>query len=366
MLPADAAAALRFSTPMRATSVISGADDTPSKKAARSRLMNAMLPRLFTAADDLFTHLGSESADDEIWEAEREGFKAAFDAYRPFFVARVSDPFVDPNFVVETMKLQPASPMWHTALRTLLVANLTLLLDDISSMQQQDDPLPLLNAWDSAFPDLFDPDSTKQEAEDFVERALMVRTQLTILTLLKLQAGSHSSFHPREEVAKIWCGGSVSAEAVETFLGDNRDAQDALQLRPLIKGPGAGSDADTLAKDRNMTRFASICKILPSTLIEGPSLDLSQFHGTYPSFEDFVASLRDFVVACFKRVKISLQQSALARDSLVPLAASASEASSRVDAQIRSQLETEAMAHAFDGGESGYVGYFRFVTATLC
>ncbi|KXX82628.1 hypothetical protein MMYC01_200804 [Madurella mycetomatis] len=347
--PQKAVTASAFGTPARATSIISELDDTPSRKAARSRLMESMLPRLFTASDDLFAHLCEDPVDAEMWEAERGGFKDAFDAYRARYVPDISNPVVDPAYVADTMRLLRGSPMWHSVFRTVSAANLTSLLDEISSIHQQD-PLPLLQAWDSVFPDFFvreDPDSNDDEINDFIEQVLTIRTQLSIFTLQKLQTESPAPFHAREHVAKIWCDGNVSVEAVEAFLADNNDA---LQLKPIITG--VGLDAHNLARDRTVTRFTSICKILPNTPVGGHTLDLGQIYETYP-FEEFVVNLRDFVKRYFKRIKTSLQQGSASRDSLLPFAASASEASSRVDSQIRSQLETDAMAHAFDRAEPG-------------
>ena len=315
--------------------------------------MNSMLMRLFTASDDLVNQLCSDPADAEIWEAERTGFKVVFEPYRSHFLRDAVDPVVDPDFVTDSMRLGRATEMWDKAVRVVSAANLASLLYEITPIGHSD-PLPLLQSWDPVFPDFFigaPSDNDLEMTEQVIEQVLMIRTHLSIFTLERLQRDAPVPFHPIEQVARIWCDGHVSVEAVEAFLGGNTDA---LQLKPIAR---AESEAAGLARDRNATRFLSICSMLPNQLVEGYGLDLSPVHETYP-LEEFVDNLRAFAKTCFARIKTLLLQepSAAARDAF--LAFAASNAASRAESQMRSQLEAESMAHAFDRGESRYVGYF--------
>ena len=316
--------------------------------------MNSMLMRFFTASDDLVNQLCSDLVDAEMWETGRTGFKGAFDTYRSHFLRDATDPVVDPDFVTDSMRLGRATEMWDKAVRVVSAANLASLLYEITPIGHED-PLPLLQSWDPVFPDFFigapSDNNDNEMNEQVIEQILMIRTQLSIFTLQKLQGDTSVPFHPIEQVAKIWCDGHVSVEAVEAFLGGNTDA---LQLKPIAR---AESEAAALARDRNATRFLSICSMLPSQLVEGYGLDLSPLHETYP-LEEFVDNLRGFARTCFARIKTLLleEPSAAARDAF--LAFAASNAASRAESQMRSQLEAESMAHAFDRGESRYVGYF--------
>lgn len=334
-----------FSTPVRGGSVLSSqADETPSRRVASARLMNVMLRRLFTASDDLFTHLYTDREDPEMWDAERDGFKKAFDAYRNHYVPDESNPFVSPTFVVDTLRFARTSSSEDDMLKIVSAANLTSLLDEITPIHQEI-LLPLLQGWDSMFPENFVDSNDRWTNEQIIEQALMIRTHLSIFTLQKLQRESPSPFHPFEQVSKIWCDGDVSVADVEAFLRNNNDA---LQLKPIT---AADSDAAALARDRTSTRFKSLCTMLPHYAVERFNLDLGQIFETFP-FEDFVDNLRTFVRTYFTSIKASLQQGSLdGRDQSLPLASS--DATSRVDSQIRSQLETEAMAHTFDRAESG-------------
>ncbi len=306
--------------------------------------MSSMLMRFFTASDDLVNQLCSNVDDAEMWEELRTGYKGAFDTYRSHFLRNTTDPLVDPDFVIDSMRLVRGTEMYDKVVRVVSAANLASILFEITPIGH-DDLLPLLQAWDPVFPDFFigaPSDSNDIEMnEQAIEQDLMIRTQLVIFTLLKLQRDATVPFHPIEEVAKIWCDGHVSVEAVEAFLGGNTDA---LQLKPIVR---AESEAAALARERNATRFLSICSMLPSQLVEGYSLDLSSLHETYP-LEEFVNNLGNFAKTCFARIKTLVLQepSAAARDAF--LAFAASNAASRA----------EPMAHAFDRGESRYVGYF--------
>lgn len=341
-----------FGTPIRAASTIaSEIDETPSRKVGRAKLMNRMLPRLFTASDELFTHLCTDTADPEMWEIERRGFKNIFDVYRAHYVPDISNPVVDPNFVVNTMRFDAASSLSNSVFKIVSAANLTSLLDEISPIHQLD-LLPLLQGWDSTFPEYFVPEdfdnNDSSTNEQIIEQALMIRTQLSIFTLRKLQE-SATPFHPYEQVAKIWCDGDVSVEAVEAFLAGNKDA---LQLKPIPAMEH--SEAASLARERNDRRFVSLCTMLRNQPVLGFNLDLSDIDQNYP-FDEFVDNLRTFVRTCFGKIKASLQQGSSASQN--PLALPPSEGTSRADSQIRSQLENEAMAHGFDRAESGYVKF---------
>lgn len=338
----------RFGTPQRAESIISYETvDTPGRKAARARLMKAMLPRFFVASDDFFEHLCKDPVDVEIWEAERQGFKDAFNAYRKHFVSDITEPIVDHNFVLDTMKLERSAPSFSNAFNIISAANLVSLLDDIS-VTDPEDFLPLLQEWDSVFPEFFvSPESgnnDRETNEQIIDQVLMIRTQLSIFTLRYCKNNSQAPFHPLEQIAKIWCDGDASAEAIEA-LANNKDA---VQLKPIA---AADAEAASLARERNFTRFNSLCKMLPKEPIQGDNLDLAEFYQLYP-VEEFVQNLRAFVTTSFTHIRTALTQAPWAgRDVASSLAPS--DAASRVGSQIRSQLETDAMAHPFDRADSG-------------
>ncbi|KAK4154891.1 hypothetical protein C8A00DRAFT_14048 [Chaetomidium leptoderma] len=341
--------ALASGTPGRAFSVgSSSVPDTPSREAARAKLMSFMLSRLFTASDDLFTHLCTELVDAEMWEAELKGYKDAFEVYRAQYVEKNSDPTVDPDYVTATMRVDRASPLWDRVFRVVSAANLALLLEEITIMDDQQDLLPRLQEWDKVFPRFFVGGSSdnKDNAmnEQIIEQILMIRTQRTIFELQALQK-SLAPFHPIAQVAEIWCAGDVSVEAVTAFLEDNKDA---LQLKPISR-PDA--EAAALASERNYNRFVSICNQLPKQLVQGDTLDLSQLHDLF-SLEDGLQNLRTFVKNCFTEIKRLLQQGpSTGGDASFSFAAS--DATSRAGSQIRSQLETDAMAHPFGRTEPG-------------
>lgn len=310
--------------------------------------MAGMLSRLLTASDDLFTQLCAGQENPEMWEMERQGYKTAFDAYRSHFVLDASSPVVDAGFVADSMRLDRSSEAAARVFRIMSAANLASFLDEITRIDHQDlrDLLPLLQEWDAVFPDSFlgAPSDTigNEMSGAIIEHILMIRTQLSIFTLEKLKSEqlkseNPTSFHPLECVASIWCDGDVSADMVHAFLDNNKDG---LQLKPILE---ADSDEANLASDRSATRFDSICKLLPNEPVDGNNLDLSQLHNNFP-LDEFLANLRTtFVTECFARVRTLIQQSPGAGFS----AAGPSGDTSRADSQIRSQLETEAMAHSF-------------------
>lgn len=334
-----------FGASVRGSSVASSrAADTPSKIAGRTRLMAGMLPRLLAASEDLFAQLCAGQEDPEMWEVERQGYKAPFDAYRSHFVLDVSSPVVDAGFVADSMRLDRSSEEAARVFRIMSAANLASLLDEITQIDAHRDVLdllPLFQEWDAVFPDSFlgAPSDTigNDMSGEIIEHILMIRTQLSIFTLEKLKTDSTTSFHPLECVARIWCDGDVSGDMVHAFLSNNKDG---LQLKPILD---ADSEAATLAGDRAATRFDSICKMLPNEQVDGYNLDLTPIHELYP-LDEFLANLRtSFITECFARIRTLLHQGSGAGFAVL----GPSGGSSRADSQIRSQLETESLAHPF-------------------
>ncbi|KAK3900863.1 hypothetical protein C8A05DRAFT_16878 [Staphylotrichum tortipilum] len=343
---------------VRGSSVASSrADDTPGRREARANLMTRMLPRLLDASDDLFSQLCAGQENPEVWEMERQGYKAAFDAYRSPFVLDASSPVVNAGFVADSMRLDRSSEDAARVFRIMSAANLTSLLDEITRIDHRD-MLPLFQEWDSVFPDSFlgAPSDTigNEMSGAIIEHILMIRTQLSIFTLEKLKADSPTPFHPLECVARIWCDGEVSGDMVHAFLSNNKDG---LQLKPILD---ADSEAANMASDRSATRFDAICKMLPDQPVEPSDLDLSQINDAFP-LDEFLANLRTmFVTECFARIRALIQQGHGAGFS----ALGPSGASSRADSQIRSQLETDAMAHSFGQTEAG-VPHVSYNTSSL-
>jgi hypothetical protein len=317
--------------------------------------MNVMLGRFFNASEDLFNHLCSSSADPEIWEIEHGGYKKAFDTYRSYYLADIADPAVDPIFVADTMGVDRASPLWQKVVRIVSAGNITSFLDDVRTIHQQPDPLPLFQEWDSTFAAFFDygdPDvrygATNKELA--IEHALTIRTLLSIFTLDKFQRDSPTPFQPLTQLVRIWCDGDMSVEDVQAVIDENRKHD--LQLRPL-----APSDfgAATFARDRSEYRFCCMWGDLQKLAGES-NINFHNLYATYATVEEFQRHVQDFVQRSFDRVKASLQQGlSVGQDSA--LAVAPSDGTSRADSQIRSQLETDAVAHGFGGAEPGYVSY---------
>ncbi|KAK4133381.1 hypothetical protein BT67DRAFT_442829 [Trichocladium antarcticum] len=332
---------------MRGNSVLSSqAEETPGQKAVRARMMNTMLPRLFDASDDLFSHLLTDQEDLEMWDVERDSLRKPFDDYRNNYVSDESNPFVDPMFVISALRSARAPPSESTILKIVSAANLTSLLDEITPINDEI-LLPLLQGLDSMFPKLSI--SEGPDGNDFgrnqqiIDQALMIRTQLSILTLDTLQRESPTPFHPVEQVAKIWCDGDVPIEVVDAFV---RNENDAIPLKPIAT---AGSGLATLAKNRSGITFRAICSNLHYNPTEG--FDLGPVRREF-DFGDFVENLRAFVEKSFAAIRVSLRpESSVRRDQ--PLLLAPSDATSRVDSQIRSQLEADASVYTFDRAESG-------------
>jgi hypothetical protein len=316
--------------------------------------MNVMLERFFNASEDLFSHLCTNSADPEMWDIEHGGYKKAFDTYRSYYIADIADPAVDPTFVADTMGIDRASPLWQKVVRIVSAGNITSFLDDVRTIHQQPDPLPLLQEWDSTFAGFFDygdPDvDLGARMKDLaIEHALTVRTLLSIFTLEKLQRDSPTLFQPLPQLFRIWCDGDMSIEDVQAAVEHNRAA---LPLRPLAPSD-FGSAA--FARDRSQYRFGGLWNDLQKVAGES-HIDFHNLYAAYATVDEFQDNVRDFVKRSFDRLRVSLQQGpSVGRDFALALAPS--DGTSRADSQIRSQLETEAVAHGFGGAEAGYVSY---------
>ncbi|AEO65042.1 uncharacterized protein THITE_2111580 [Thermothielavioides terrestris NRRL 8126] len=340
-----------------ASAASSEGDSAPSRNLDRVRRMEQMLPRLFAASENLFSHLCSDQGDAEIWEIDRIGFRGAFAAYLAHYPpvsgngVGNGNPVIDLARVANDMQIDQASLSWKPIFRTILAANLASLLDDITPIDRQD-LLPVLQKWDSHFLDgIVGDDLSNWDVEmkkKIIEQVLMIRIQLSIFTLQSLQRSSHTPFHPYEQIARIWCTGDVSAEAVESFLGDD---QDALQLRPVMRADPADAELEKIARDAATLRFTSLCRMLPNEVVVGFDHDISDIHETTYTIGEFEDGLRGFARLCFAENKAAMQQGpSNGRHASLPFAPS--DASSRADSQIRSQLESDALAHQFSQVES--------------
>jgi hypothetical protein len=329
-----------LATPGRAASVVSNVTDTPAKKKARANLISRNLPRLFTAAEDLFNALGSPQEELEAWEDERTFYKKLLDVVRSSFVASASDLVVVPSFVTEAMGVDQNSPLFYKALRIVTATNLATLLNDITPVNAQS-LLPLLQVLDKAFFECFVADipitAENQIYEQILEQAIMIRTQLSIQTLKKLRTDSPVSFSPHAELAKIWCEGEPSVDAIKLFLANNPDA---VQIRPIEPDTPSAARADEW--DRASTRFRALCGLVPGDVINGYNLDLTQLEEEF-SLDGFIASLRAWTNQTFARIKRQLLESEAAP--------------SDADSQIRSQLETESLMHGYNREASRYVPF---------
>ncbi|KAL1838874.1 hypothetical protein VTJ49DRAFT_2098 [Mycothermus thermophilus] len=321
----------------RAASVVSSVTDTPAKKKARANLIPRRLPRLFAAADELATHLGSPQGEPAVWEEERAELKRVLDATRSTFVASISDPVVLPSFVTEVMGVEQGSPQWYKALRIVTITNLVTLLNDITPANPQG-LFPLLQEWDATFHECFvagiQSTGDSQLEERAYDQLYWIRSHRSIFTLQKLRTDSPVSFHPRAELAKIWCEGDISLEAIRAFLDNDSDA---LQLRAIAD---AGSEVAAMFNGKAATRIRSFCNMLPNEVVDGNSLDLTELEYNFP-FDSFIEDLRAFATDSFVRIKNQLLQSD-------PSLFAASDAASGTDSQIRSQLEADSQAQAYN------------------
>ncbi|KAK4102709.1 hypothetical protein N658DRAFT_494745 [Parathielavia hyrcaniae] len=333
----------------RASSMVSsGVPDTSSQKAAKAKLMQVMLPRTSTATGDLFDHLCSNSAHDEMWEAVYGGFKKVFNTYRSYYLVDVVDPVLDPAFVTGTMGIDRASPKWQMVVRIVSAVNIAAFLDDARTFDQLRDPLPVLQEWDSTFSTFFtygEPDEAfgATMREQVIEHALMIRTLLSIFTLEKFQRESPTGFEPLPQLMRIWLDGDMSVDDVQAAVDHKREL---LQLKPL-----APSDfgAAAFARERSGTRFGSMWLELQKQAGQ-PSLNLGELYEQYPQ-DEFLDNVQDFVKKSFGRIKVLLHQgTSPARDPALPFAP---DGNPRADSQIRSQLEADAMAHSYGGAEPG-------------
>ncbi|KAK4166606.1 hypothetical protein QBC43DRAFT_298293 [Cladorrhinum sp. PSN259] len=317
----------------RLSSVFSAANDTPTKRASRVRKMNTHLPRLLSASDDLYQHIAeADREDEEDWYDEFQALEAIYSAQRAYFVAdKTNDVVLKPSLVLEILDFSEQSPDGERIARILKVANLVSILDKIETTKQDDYPevLSLLQTWAEEFPRsyLVDIPNDKGFNEDLIESALMIRTQLTVYTIATLQAATGSmARHPYLEVARLWCNNSenTTVEMVEAFSKDER----GLDLKPIESSDPA------LANDRNNTRLTAVCRQLQfNENGDGTfTVDIGAFD--FP-FDDFQENLRQFIFDCFQLTRTPLD---------IPTAA-VSEVGSRIDSQLQSQLEAEALTH---------------------
>ncbi|KAK4649585.1 uncharacterized protein QC761_120310 [Podospora bellae-mahoneyi] len=330
-----------INVPVRATSVpFSVKYETPGKRARQTVFMTRRLRDLKNTSVEFFEHLCTDQ-DNEGWEEAHEQIRFIYDAFRRVYVGKNSEPTIDPSFVLEAMGHHEGTPAWYEAYRTVYLANLAALLQDIQTTEQQD-YLPLLQSWEDDFPKFYIPKD--QDIAGVSEMVIDIRTQLSIFTLKKFRQDGSIDFHPYEMIAKIWSGEDISASKVEAALGGN---QDELQLKPVDP-----EDPDSaLHSERAWTRLRSLCEhFLNQHLTPGTedAFDqaLNQLQSTY-DFSEFVKHLRALVEDSFLRTKEALDAAEL------PLPGQSSDAS-RIDSQIQTQLEAEM---AQDPASSYNVGY---------
>ncbi|KAK0669549.1 hypothetical protein QBC41DRAFT_249614 [Cercophora samala] len=331
-----------INVPVRASSVsFSVKYDTPGKRAIHTRLMGEKLDSLRDASRELFDHLCNDQGN-EGWEGAREHLHRLYEAHRCLYVAKNSEPTIDPSFVLEAIGAQEGTPKWYRAYRTVYLANLVSLLEDIQTTEQAD-YLPLLQSWDEDFPKFYIPKD--QDIAGVAESVIDVRTQLSIFTLKKLRQEGSVDFHPYEKLASIWCGENVSADRVTAALGGNKDE---LQMKPL----DPEDPESVLHNERAWTRFRSLCGQLTNQQFTSGSEGafdqaLEDLQSTY-GFPEFVQDLRKLVQHSFFRTIEALHAAEL------PLPAQASDVAG-IDSQIQTQLEAEALTQ---GPPSSYnVGY---------
>ncbi|KAK3941906.1 hypothetical protein QBC46DRAFT_340023 [Diplogelasinospora grovesii] len=326
-------------------------DVSASQQNARSKLMKAFLQRLFTAADDLFTHLCDEDADGtEVWEAELQGYKVAFHAYRLPYVSDNSSPVITPSFVYERMGAEKGTPLFFEASKIISAANLAALLDEITHFDPADalQLRRLLQSWDSSFPGFFVPEEPGNHSvmsdDDIVEQVLQIRVQLLILDLraerTKVSAPLMSLFFALAN--RIFFEEEISADDMQMFLAGG---DDSVRFKPVAHIDLNGSG---YLRERYATRIRAIY-----TFFHGDSdEDFSAAMGKVEEdqrLDDCLKNLRKFAEVCFDRIKATLQRPASSAAYMVSLAQyPAPGDGSRAESHAQSQLESEAMAPPFD------------------
>ena len=292
--------------------------------------MQRMRHRLRGACDDFFDFLSTAPIEDDLWLDEKEAFKAPLESYLRHFLSDVESPSVDPSYVLNALDLDKSSPAGRVVYLEMLMANLTLLFDDLQPQPQS--LMAVLQKLEQNFPGAYVPDNPEfhdaRTNEQLANQTLLIRTQQCIYKLQRRCGENAAPFNPLQGVAEQWCHGDFSLEAVKAFVRDRN--KDALQLKPLT----VTDSEDT--KERNATRFASICRLLPDTEVQGSLLDLKELQGTY-SVEEFIGHSIEFIKTIYGKIKASISQDS----SLIPAPA---QVDLRAGSQIHPQLETESIA----------------------
>lgn len=330
----DATAHAEFhSIPVRgqaSTIFPSQAGDTPAKRVHRVGKMNSNLSKLLAASDDLCQFLSEGDREDEDWDIELQATRAAYGAYRSYFVTdRKNDLVLKLSAILDLMGIDKESPEGQRTIRIIKLANLASILEKIE-VTEQDDYLPLLQAWSEEFPHPFLADIPNDK--NFIvllgENALMIRTQLAIYTLRALQAEGRMTRHPHLEVAGIWCTNSdeLTVDMIQTISKDG--GASSLGLKPLT------SSDNREVEERNVTRLKALCGQLDITEYADGTYSVDFSDVDFP-FNNFREDLRSFAQQSFQRGRSALNH----RPQIA-----VSEAGSRVDSQIQSQLEADALA----------------------
>ncbi|KAK3695500.1 hypothetical protein B0T22DRAFT_109073 [Podospora appendiculata] len=343
-------------TPSLAMSLVSSErDETPGRRNTRAKLMARFLVRLFAASDDLFSHLAAPDPavvdSDETWQDLHLIFKNAFETYRRSYVADISHPLIDPAYVLASLGTEKGSPRWFEVSRIIAAANLATLLDDIWSIKELD-PLVFLQGLDAVFPSFFVSNEpafcSAVSAEDIAAQVVEIRTHLSFLTLQKQMEGM-VVFDPHELIVRIFCDESVSLDEVKACLASHDDP-----MPPLFRSvAGIDINGNRVSREHFLSRLRSVFTFVKEDPTRGFILRVDDIEQTY-QFHSALENLKAFVVKSFHATKSLMQTSSQPGPHFFTSQSqsAASDSGSRIENQIQSQLESEAMV-AHPPGASG-------------
>ena len=299
--------------------------------------LNKFLPRLLTAAEDLFSHLASPnddgiSNDDDEWSDARKDFKGALESYRLRYLRAAGDTVISPSYVLGLMGTNAQSPIGLKASMIATATNLVTLLDEIIQIREEEDPLPMLQGWDMAFPEYFveGPEAVQGQVAKIVNIVNNIRTQRLIFTLKKFNLAGPAAI---EQAARVFCDDVVNGPTLEDLV----ERKASVPFRPIhFVDFHSGSQENAMGAKLYALRINSIVGYLQNSRNLEAELLL----------DDLVEGLQKFVEENFRRITDQLR----AWDH-----SNASNALQAENQQIQSQLESEALGQALGDMESRYV-----------
>lgn len=323
---------------------ISEVSDTTRERKPRATLA-VLLPRLLTAAKDLFSHLSTHNDGDDIdWSIERKVFKDALETYRGHYLRAAGDTVIRPSYVLDSMDTDVHSPLGFKAFRIAAATNLVTLLDEIVQIEEEEDALPMLQGWDAAFPEFVveGPEAVQGQVPRIVGIVNNIRTQRLIFTLQKLNLSGPGAI---EQAARVFCQDAVSGPTLEDLVKHKA----SVPFKPIhFVNFHSASQENLMGARLYAIRLNNIVECLQNSRSLEEELPL----------EDLVKGLREFAEDNFRRITEQLDPQASGRawgPSGHFTGSNASNTSQAENQQIQSQLESEAIGQALGDMESRYL-----------